>query len=137
MLRKLVSNAFKFTPAGTVTIRVRLADGVPGGDPDVPAVAWVVEDTGIGIDSALREAIFDEFRQADGSATRRYGGMGTGLALARQLARRLGGEITFESQPGRGSVFTLTLPAAGIPEEVPDVSEDEETDGAGEGSREE
>lgn len=128
ILRELVSNAFKFTPAGSVTVRVRLAEGIPGGDPHVPSVAWEVEDTGIGIEPAMRDLVFDEFRQVDGSATRRYGGTGMGLAMGRQLARRLGGEITFTSEAGKGSVFTLTLPAEGAPAELEDWDE-----GRGEG----
>jgi signal transduction histidine kinase len=71
-----------------------------------------VIDTGIGIDPSHLETIFDEFRQVDGSATRRFGGMGMGLALARQLARALGGDVTVRSTPGLGSSFRLTLPLA-------------------------
>lgn len=110
ILRTLLSNAFKFTVEGGVSLRVRLADGIPGSEVATPAVAWEVEDTGIGIEPEQHEVVFDEFRQVDGSATRLYGGTGMGLALARQMARRLGGEISLRSVPGRGSVFALTLP---------------------------
>ena len=117
ILRNLLSNAYKFTPEGTVTARVRMASGSPWtaearrtGDVR-HLVAWEVEDTGIGIEAAELERIFDEFRQVDGSATRRFGGVGIGLALSRQLARRLGGDVTVRSEPGKGSLFTLALPA--------------------------
>jgi signal transduction histidine kinase len=117
ILRNLLSNACKFTPQGTVTARVRMASGSPWSDEarrtgDAPhRVIWEVEDTGIGIAAADLERIFDEFRQVDGSATRRFGGVGIGLALSRQLARRLGGDVTVRSEPGKGSLFTLSLPA--------------------------
>lgn len=117
ILRNLVANAYKFTPAGQVTVRVRVSAGSPwtpearaGGDAR-HSVVWEVEDTGIGIAEQDLDAIFDQFRQVDGSATRRYGGTGMGLALARQLARRLGGDVSVRSKPGVGSTFTLSLPA--------------------------
>jgi len=117
ILRHLISNAYKFTPEGSVTVRVRMAAGSPwtreaqaGGDL-AHTVIWEIEDTGIGIEADYLERIFDEFQQVDGSATRRYGGTGIGLALSRQLARRLGGDIGVRSQPGRGSVFSLAIPA--------------------------
>ena len=117
ILRHLVSNAFKFTPAGRVTLRVRVVAGSPWTEEAQASgstrhrVVWEVEDTGIGIDAAQIERIFDEFRQVDGSPTRRYGGTGIGLALSRQLARRLGGDIGVRSTPGQGSVFSLSVPA--------------------------
>ena len=109
ILQNLLSNAVKFTPAGTVTLRTRVADGEPDAD---PMVVWEVEDTGIGIPAEDQERIFDEFRQVDGSATRRFGGVGLGLALSRAFARQLGGDISVRSAPGEGSLFTLTLPVA-------------------------
>jgi signal transduction histidine kinase len=117
ILRNLVSNALKFTSAGQVTVRVRVASGSPWTDEARAtgsvsnAVVWEVEDTGIGIAEEDLERIFDEFRQVDGSATRKYGGTGIGLALSRQLARRLGGDVTVRSRPGEGSAFTLSVPA--------------------------
>ena len=117
ILRHLVSNAYKFTREGGVRVRVRMASGNPWTDEarrtgDARhAVVWEVEDTGIGVDPGELERVFDEFRQLDGSATRRFGGTGIGLALSRQLARRLGGDITVRSRPERGSLFSLVLPA--------------------------
>jgi signal transduction histidine kinase len=109
IVRGLLSNAYKFTPAGGVVLRVRWLP------PEEGAVAGrvllEVEDTGMGIDPRHQEAIFDEFRQVDGSATRRFGGTGMGLAIARQLAQKLGGDVTVRSEPGQGSTFTLSLPA--------------------------
>jgi signal transduction histidine kinase len=117
ILRNLLANAYKFTPSGGVTVRVRMASGSPwtdearrGGDVR-HVVVWEVEDTGIGIETGELERIFDEFRQVDGSATRRFGGAGIGLALSRQLARRLDGDVTVRSEPGAGSRFALALPA--------------------------
>ena len=117
ILRHLVSNAYKFTPQGAVTLRVRMAGGSPWSDQARRTgevrhqVVWEVEDTGIGVRQEDVERIFDEFRQLDGSPTRRYGGTGIGLALSRQLARRLGGDIGVRSTPGQGSVFSLSVPA--------------------------
>ena len=101
VLASLLTNAYKFTPRGTVRASV-----ASRGD----HVAYSVEDTGIGIPAAAQEYVFDEFRQVDGSTTRTYGGSGLGLALARGLARRLGGEISLTSEPGVGSTFTVELP---------------------------
>jgi signal transduction histidine kinase len=101
VLASLLSNAYKFTPRGEVRARIA-ADG--------DRVRYSVEDTGIGIPVAAQGYVFDEFRQVDGSTTRVYRGSGLGLALARGLARRLGGEITLTSEPGVGSTFTVELP---------------------------
>jgi signal transduction histidine kinase len=101
ILVSVFANALKFTAAGHVTASVEVTGG---------RVRYRVEDTGVGIAPAMQAAIFDEFRQVDGSATRRFGGTGLGLALARGLARLLGGDIEVVSAPAQGSTFTVDLP---------------------------
>ncbi len=112
ILRNLLSNAFKFTDKGTVTLRLfRPAPAaIPAGLPSPEMIAIAVSDTGIGIPKDKQQAIFEPFRQADGSTSRKYGGTGLGLSISRELARLLGGEITLESEPGHGATFTLFLP---------------------------
>jgi signal transduction histidine kinase len=105
VLENLVSNAYKFTSSGSVSVGVR-----PVTEGGTPQIEWLIVDTGIGIPQDQQEAIFDEFRQVDGSSTRLYGGTGLGLALSRQLARLLDGRISVQSEPGRGSRFRLVLP---------------------------
>jgi signal transduction histidine kinase/CheY-like chemotaxis protein/HAMP domain-containing protein len=101
ILLNLLSNAIKFTEQGKVEVLVSAAQDT---------VSFVVRDTGIGIAQAEQPHIFDEFRQVDGSSTRRHEGTGLGLAICRKLTRLLGGEITVQSEVGQGSNFTLTLP---------------------------
>lgn len=103
-LINLVSNAIKYTNDGHVYVNVsRLEkDGIS-------LVQFSVEDTGIGINPAQQEAIFDAYTQAD-DAARGSSGIGLGLAITRNLAEMLGGQLTLDSRPGEGSVFTLTLP---------------------------
>ena len=101
MLVALLSNAYKFTQTGEIRLSVQVANG---------RVQYRVQDTGIGIPSDMQQLVFEEFRQVDGSSTRRYGGPGLGLALARRLARLLGGEIVVRSAPGEGSTFQVELP---------------------------
>lgn len=97
----LLANAFKFTEAGHVSVRLRCSDG--------DAVLRVA-DTGIGIPPEQLPRIFEPFWQAQRALTREYGGTGLGLAVARRLARALGGDISVESRPGVGSTFTVRLP---------------------------
>lgn len=103
VLLNLLSNAIKFTPHGFVVVRVRA---------DAATRQWSVEveDTGIGMDVAQCERVFQRFEQADESTTRRFGGTGLGLYISRQLARQMGGDLTATSTPGTGSRFLLTLP---------------------------
>ena len=101
ILLNLLSNAVKFTEAGRVEIRVCAS---------AEQISFVVSDTGVGIDARDLPGVFDQFRQADGSTTRRHDGTGLGLAIARRLAELLGGELTARSVLGEGSTFALTLP---------------------------
>lgn len=105
-LVNLVGNAIKFTESGHVHVRVLL-----DGERTDPCLRFDVEDTGIGISPDKLEAIFDAFEQADGTTTRHYGGTGLGLAITRKLVGLLGGAVSVKSRPGRGSVFSLTMPA--------------------------
>jgi signal transduction histidine kinase len=99
----LLSNALKFTPEGSITVTSRRR---PADD----TVAIAVRDTGIGVAPEDHSKIFEDFRQADNSPTREYGGAGLGLSICRRLATMLGGRITLESKLGAGSTFTLILP---------------------------
>jgi signal transduction histidine kinase len=101
----MASNALKFTEKGGVTIRCALLDRY-----DMLRIS--VCDTGIGISPAALDYIFEAFRQADGSTTRRFGGTGLGLTIARKLIELQGGEVSVESVVGQGSIFSFTLPVA-------------------------
>ena len=105
VLINMVSNALKFTEKGGVTIRCTLL-----GRYDLVRIS--VNDTGIGISPAALDYIFEAFRQADGGTTRRFGGTGLGLTIARKLIELQGGEVSIESIVGQGSTFSFTLPVA-------------------------
>ena len=115
ILRNLLSNAFKFTAEGGVTLRIERA----GED----VVTFSVIDTGIGIAEDKLAVIFEAFQQADGTTSRTYGGTGLGLSISRELARALGGEISVQSTVDQGSVFTLRLRLDASPD-APVVSPD-------------
>jgi signal transduction histidine kinase len=100
-LLNLLSNAAKFTEQGTVTLRVEAS-------PD--QVAFAVSDTGIGMTADQQAKLFQAFTQADITTARKYGGTGLGLALTRQFCQMMGGDVSVDSEPGKGSTFTITLP---------------------------
>jgi signal transduction histidine kinase/CheY-like chemotaxis protein len=105
VLANLVGNALKFTEAGEVSLEVECG----GMEPDSWRIRFAVSDTGIGIPKDKHEEVFQTFRQADNSTTRRFGGTGLGLAISRELVRLMGGDISLESEPGSGSVFRFEI----------------------------
>ena len=111
ILKNLLSNAFKFTKSGGVRLDVSSTEE--------GEVCFAVRDTGIGIPPAQHELIFEEFRQLDAGATRKYGGTGLGLTISRRLARLLGGDVTVESTEDQGSTFRLTIPSRPRPRPWP------------------
>jgi signal transduction histidine kinase len=104
ILLNLLSNACKFTKQGEVKLKARRVAN--GGD----CIELAVCDTGIGMTPEQQAKLFAEFTQADSLTARKFGGTGLGLAISRKLARMMGGDVTVESEPGKGSVFTVRLP---------------------------
>jgi signal transduction histidine kinase len=100
-LLNLLSNAAKFTEQGEIKVGAWAENG---------NLKLAVSDTGIGMKKEALDLIFEEFRQADMSSTRRYGGTGLGLAIVRRFIKLMGGDIVVESQLGKGSKFTITVP---------------------------
>jgi HAMP domain-containing protein/signal transduction histidine kinase/CheY-like chemotaxis protein len=117
ILKNLLSNAFKFTEKGEVRLRIFEAkkgdwkSSLPALDLAPRVVGFEIRDTGIGIQKEKQNIIFEAFQQAEGSTSRKYGGTGLGLSISRGLADLLGGIIDLDSEVGRGSTFTLYLPA--------------------------
>lgn len=104
IIKNLLSNAFKFTPEeGRISLSV-----FPGKQADT--ISFSIKDTGVGIPKDKQKVIFEAFKQADGSTSRKYGGTGLGLSISRELSILLGGSIIVNSEPGEGSEFTLTIP---------------------------
>ena len=102
VLINFLSNAVKFTEQGGATVRLEPGVSYP--------VSISVTDTGIGIQAGKQELVFEAFKQADGSTSRRFGGTGLGLTISRELAGMMGGDISVDSEPGKGSTFTIQLP---------------------------
>ncbi|WP_295884424.1 transporter substrate-binding domain-containing protein [uncultured Thiohalocapsa sp.] len=109
VLLNLVSNAVKFTPRGEVCVQVQHVGTTTSAAGHAARVRFAVTDTGIGIPPAEQERLFEPFRQADASPTRRYRGSGLGLSISRELVRLMGGDIEVRSSPGSGSCFAFTL----------------------------
>ncbi len=105
ILTNLVSNAFKFTEKGEIEVRVAMLEKIN----TQVKIEFSVRDTGIGLNEDQRTRIFQDFSQADGSTTRKYGGTGLGLSISRRLVTAMGGQLQVESTPGRGSRFFFSL----------------------------
>ncbi len=111
ILHNLVGNAVKFTEVGRVTVEM---DAAPGG-----VLGIVVRDTGIGMTRSQLERVFEDFEQADGTVTRRFGGTGLGMSIVRRLVNLMGGAVEISSEPGAGTVVQLRLPLPYAPGEAP------------------
>jgi signal transduction histidine kinase len=109
-LLNLVANACKFTQDGEVSVEVSRE---PSGPPECVLVS--VKDTGIGIPREQQGKLFEAFVQGDASTTRKYGGTGLGLAISRKMCRLMGGDISMESEPGKGSNFMMRIPVGTAP----------------------
>lgn len=111
----LLSNALKFTAAGRIVLSGSVVEAAAG-----RRVRITVADTGIGIAPDKLDEVFESFRQADASTTRRFGGTGLGLAICRNLARAMGGDVAVESRLGEGTTFTIDLPMIEAADEAAD-----------------
>ena len=123
VLKNLLSNALKFTEEGFISLEVQKKE-----ESDVE---FVVKDTGIGIKKEKQKTVFEAFQQADGGTARRYGGTGLGLSISREIAKLLGGNISLESEPEKGSVFKVQVPIkttvdVTVPESKPMLAQEAE-----------
>ena len=128
ILKNFLANALKFTHQGGVRLQLSHRPHQPH------PICFSVRDTGVGIPRDKHEVIFEAFKQADGSTSRRYGGTGLGLSISRELARLLGGEITLDSREGEGAEFTLCLPLIFDHESLPEQQQIELSGDAAEAS---
>lgn len=112
IILNLLSNAYKFTPAGGVKLKV-----LPVNDSDSKMLAFIVEDTGIGIQKNMQDQLFTRFNQGDSSITKQYGGTGLGLSIVKDLIELMHGEVKIESTPGKGSIFTVQVPLVEVSHE--------------------
>ena len=127
ILQNLIDNALKFTDKGSITISAKIRQQAEGNRQQFSALtplasslspSWVefrVADTGVGIPKEALPFIFEKFRQADSSETRLYGGVGMGLYIVNKLTELLGGRVEVESEPGKGSTFTVKIPCDILP----------------------
>ncbi|MCF7955284.1 MAG: PAS domain S-box protein [Phycisphaerae bacterium] len=122
-LINLINNAIKFTKEGYVHLKVSMEE-----KQDKPFIRFDVEDTGMGVPRNEQETIFETFTQVDGSYARQYGGTGLGLSITSQIAGLLGGDIFLTSEEGKGSVFSLLIPAGSISESLVKLSSNEQVE---------
>jgi PAS domain S-box-containing protein len=125
VLINLIGNAFKFTDMGEIALKVSVRqplgrDSIAKGDIEV---LFAVRDTGIGIPPEQQDRLFQPFTQADSSTSRKYGGTGLGLTISRRLAKLMGGDLTFQSEPGRGTTFFCTV-KLGVESQAPEPALD-------------
>lgn len=114
-LSNLISNAIKFTETGSVQVTISAAKRQAGrGEAPGQMVTVIVADTGVGISAGQRKELFQPYSQAHGSLSRRFGGSGLGLSITRQLAESMGGAVTLENGPGKGSVFRFSFRAGAV-----------------------
>ena len=128
ILANLISNALKFTEKGHVLVRI----SVVSDDGNSAEIKMEVEDTGVGIEDDIKDKLFNEFTQADGSTTRKYGGTGLGLAIVKQLVEMMQGQFGVDSIPGQGSTFWFRIPLEIADEQTIKQPEDHELELKGE-----
>jgi CheY-like chemotaxis protein len=124
VITNLMSNAIKFTPEGG---RIRLDASLLAAEAGRYKVRISVSDTGIGISPEQQALLFSPFQQAESTTTRKYGGTGLGLAISKRIVEIMSGEITLESEPGKGSTFTVTVPLPAAHKDAAEILADEES----------